>query len=674
MTREGDDAVEAPDRDGEGRAGEWRADGRGSTEPARTDGGVGEPTDAVNAAHAAAATEDADADSGGVGLSVLDRALYALFSRHADSGRHDADRATYRGTDVTTSFGVYLARLYGLSWLVFLATAGFATVVVAAVLPAQIAATQQALPTGGRGVAAVVLALPVAAIAKRGSIRMGGRYLSMRAAARASNIERTLPGAVRYLRVLSTGSDDLRGMLRKVARNEEAYGHTAVAFRTALNKATLTGSLGEGLRIVARDTPSRDTLAPFLLKFREHASQGQEELTSYLRMEARMLSHRQSRARERRQDFLELLAELFIVLLVLPALLVIVISVLSVLSSGLSGTISTPLGVITLRALVIYASAVLVLLVGFGASLAVQSLRPPGQTRRYRRPDTMSATLTSATTNPACAVVFAIPLAIWVGALLLFAGLAPLNALLLAYAAGTIPVGVVSVRRSRIDDAKDREIKDFVHAVSGHVALGRPFSQAVAVVAREVDLGPLDPDVADLAFNSTLTTHDGDLRTEALDRFVERVGTPLAEQTIGLVTGALDSGGDVEDVFDALQTEVGRLHHEKQALRSSMQVYVAVGWTTALLIVGITIAVNSYVIDGFTQLSAVSEADGSIGFSANAVDLDAMRFRFYVVTQCTLLSCGWFAGVANRGRYEGLLHSGLLVLLGYLLFRGVGMA
>jgi archaellum biogenesis protein FlaJ (TadC family) len=639
-----------------------------------TDGGTAERSEAVNAAHAETAIEEAEAATHGVGLSLLDRALYALFSRHADSGRHDTDRAIYRGTDVTTSFGVYVARLYGLSWVVLAVAVALATVAVAALLPDQIAATQKALPTGSRGIAAIVLALPVGAVAKRGSIRLGGRYLKLRAAARASNIERTLPGAVRYLRVLSTGSDDLRGMLGKVARNEEAYGHTSVAFRTALNKATLTGSLGEGLRIVARDTPSRDTLAPFLLKFREHASQGQEELTSYLRMEARMLSHRQSRARERRQDFLELLAELFIVLLVLPALLVIVISVLSVLSTGLSGSIVTPFGTITLRALVIYGSAVLVLLVGLGAAMAVETLRPPGQTRRYRRPETVAETVVTATTNPASAIVFAIPGAVAVGVLLYASGLPPLNALLLAYAAWTIPVGAVSVRRSRIDDAKDREIKDFVHAVSGHVALGRPFSEAVAVVAREIDLGPLDPDVADLAFNSRLTTHDGDLRSEALDRFVERVGTPLAEQTIGLVTGALDSGGDVEDVFDALQTEVGRLHHEKQALRSSMQVYVAVGWTTALLIVGITIAVNGYVIDGFTQLSAVSEADGSIGFDPGAVDLDAMRFRFYVVSQCTLLACGWFAGVANRGRYEGLLHSGLLVLLGYLIFRGVGMA
>ncbi|USZ69219.1 hypothetical protein NGM10_05625 [Halorussus salilacus] len=41
-------------------------------------------------------------------LSVLDRAVYALFSRHADRSRHDADRKRYRATDVTASFDVSL--------------------------------------------------------------------------------------------------------------------------------------------------------------------------------------------------------------------------------------------------------------------------------------------------------------------------------------------------------------------------------------------------------------------------------------------------------------------------------------------------------------------------------------------------------------------------------------
>jgi hypothetical protein len=151
------------------------------------------------------------------------------------------------------------------------------------------------------------------------------------------------------------------------------------------------------------------------------------------------------------------------------------------------------------------------------------------------------------------------------------------------------------------------------------------------------------------------------------------VGTPLAGQTIGLVTGALDVGSDAEDVFDTLQTEVGRLYHERKALKSAMMVYVAVGWTTALLVVGITVAANQYVLDGFAQLTAVGDAAAGVALNPGAVDPARDRYRFYLVTQATMLACGWFAGAANRGVYDALLHSAALVAVAYLTFAGVGM-
>ena len=653
-------------------------------------------TTSPSSSESAASSETTSAGSGTRALSVPDRALYALFAGHADADRHASDRRHYRGTDLRTSFDVYLARVYGVSWVAFVLLVA-PTFLVAVTLPASTLAAvaaffeagipvvdQVGVPAMPRAYAAVGASLLVAATGKWAVVRLGGLQLRWLAAARRSDIERTLPGAVRYLHALSSGSDDQRAMLRKVA-DSDAYGETAVSFRKALNTAALTGSVNEGLRRVARDTPSRDALAPFLLKFREHADQGSEELANYLQMESRMLGHRQARARERAEGFLELLAELFIVLLVMPSLLVIVLTVMSVLAPGLSAPISTPLGSLSVRAAIVYGSAVFVLLVGVVASTLVGTLRPADQSTAYSRPTSVLETLRTVATNPASTAVVAVGPALLVSVLLWRAGYHPVNVALLAYVGYALPVGVVSVRRAQLDDAKDREIEDFVHAVSGHVSLGRPFPEAVEVVARDVDLGALDPDVSDLAFNLTLTTSGGPdqasdsnetasngLRSAALDRFVERVGTPLAAQSMGLVTGALDAGSDTEAVFETLQTEIGRLYHEKQALRSNLLVYVAVGWTTALLVVGITVAVNSYVLDGFAQLSSLSGGSG-FAFDPNAVDPARDRFRFYVVTQATMLASGWFAGTASRGRYEALLHSGALVTVCYVVFAGAGM-
>ncbi|WP_280536779.1 type II secretion system F family protein [Halopenitus sp. POP-27] len=639
----------------------------------------------------------------------IDRGLHALFARHADAERHVRDRDRYRATAIRTGFDVLLARIYGLSWVAGLIVALPVVVIGRQLSPAVLervdAALASGLPINGIGLArlppewvALVAAIGVGAAVKRGVVRGGGTYLGWVASARRTDIERTLPGAVRYLHALSSGSDTARGMIRKTAANE-AYGETAVAFRAALNSARLTGSLDQALGRVARDTPSSDLLAPFLIKFREHANQGEDALSNYLAMEGRMLGHREDRARKRAEGFLELLSELFIVLLVLPALLVIVLTVIGVIAPGLSDPIHTPVVTVTTRAAIVYGSAAFILVVGAVSATIVEHLRPPDQRTAYELPADPITVLRSVTVNPrSTAVVAAIP-AIGAGAVLANAGADPVNVATLSYVAFAVPTGVVSVRRARLDDAKDREIKDFVHAVSGHVSLGRPFPEAVALVARDVDLGALDADVADLAFNLSLTTGnqrsarnvlegtaDGDggddpdehepdrgtVRTAALNRFVENVGTPLAEQTVGLVTGALDAGSDTQTVFETLQTEIGRLYHQKRALRSAMLVYVAVGWTAALLVIGIVVAVNLYVIDGFAQLSAVS-GSSAMRFDPGTIDPERERYRFYVVLQATMLASGWFAGAASRGWYEALLHSGVLVGVCYVVFAGVGL-
>ncbi|QPV63807.1 type II secretion system F family protein [Halosimplex litoreum] len=638
------------------------------------------------------ATEDSGITGPDGTLAFVDRALYALFSRRADSSRHERDRHRYRAADLGTSFDIYISRVYGLSWGVATVTFALAALVVG-VLPRSALASvvefahgavpvldRVAFPVVPPAVLALTAGAISGAVARWGVLRSGGLYLRWQADARRADIEATLPGAVRYLRVLASGSSDQRTMLRRVA-DQHAYGETATAFRRALNEAALTGSLDAGLELVARDTPSRDLLAPFLLKYREHANQGTDALAEYLRMESRLLSHQQSRTHDRVAGYLELLAELFVVMLVFPALTVLIITVMSVLAPGLSATVTTPLGAVTTREVLIYSSIAFVLGVGLAAAAIVASLRPA----QHAMPDyavsrDLSDLVLSAPTNPASAAVVCGPFAAVAAVALWTLGYDPANVLLLSYVGFGLPVGVVAVRRARIDDAKDREIRDFVHAIAGHVALGQPFSAAVDEVAAEVDHGALQPDVESLAFSLSLTTDagsgDGDVRAAALDKFVDDVGTPMAEQTIGLVVGALESGSDTEQVFEALQTEIGTLYHRRKQLRSELLVYVAVGWTTGLLVLGIMVAVNLSVLDGFSQLASVSNVEGSS--SGFALDPDAVQpareqWRFYLVTQATMLSCGWFAGMASRGRYEALLHSAGLVGITYAVFAGAGM-
>jgi Flp pilus assembly protein TadB len=618
--------------------------------------------------------------------AVVDRALYALFARHASDRRHDADRKRYRGTALDTGFETYLSRVYGLSWLVAFAVAGPTLLVATGAMPDLLAAVEgrvgdaASVSVPSSAAVAVALAALAGLLAKRAAVRLGGLHLRWLTATRRTDIERTLPAAVRYLELLASGSDGPREMVAKTAASD-AYGGTATSLRKALNAARLAGSLDEGLRRVARDTPSRELLAPFLLKFRKHAATGDEALAEYLRTESRMLAHRQDRARKRARRFLELLTELFVAVLVLPALLVIAATALTVVVPELLPPVDTPVGVVPTRAVVLYGAVCFLVAIGLAGAVAVGTLRPPNQRASYDLPGSPRGILASVGHNPASAAVACAPPTALLAIGLALAEYTLVNVVLLSYAAFAIPVGAVAVRRTRIDDAKDRELADFVHAVSGHVAHGRPLSDAVATVARDVDLGVLDDDVADLAFALGSTTATGgtpadgdgaaDVRAAAIDRFVDRVGTPLAEGTLGLVTGALNAGSDADAVFETLRIEVGQLYSEQRALRSSMHPYVAVGWAAAALVAGVVAVVNTQVIDA-ARLAALAGATDLVT-EPETVHPELERFRLYVVTQATMLASGWFAGTASRGRYEALLHSGLLVGLCYVVFTVGGL-
>ncbi|ACM55823.1 type II secretion system F family protein [Halorubrum lacusprofundi] len=661
----------------------------------------GEPQRGADAAGGGRALDAAEADgfTRTSGSSVVDRVLYALFARHASDRRHDADRKRYRGTALDTGFETHLARVYGLSWLVCVAVIVPALLVAASTVPGLLAAAdawigaRSPVPIGSLSPerVAVVAAGLTGFLAKRATVRLGGLHLRWLTATRRTDIERTLPPAVRYLELLAAGSDGPRKMVEKAAAND-AYGGTATSLRKALNAARLAGSLDEGLRRVARDTPSRELLAPFLLKFRKHAATGDAALAEYLRTESRMLAHRQDRARKRARRFLELLTELFVVVLVLPALLVIAATALTVVVPELLPPVDTPVGVVPTRAVVLYGAVVFLVAIGLVGAVAVGTLRPPNQRASYDLPAFPRKILASAGRNPSSAAVVCAPPAALLAVGLAFAGYTLVNVALLSYAAFAVPVGAVAGRRTRIDDAKDRELADFVHAVSGHVAQGRPFPAAVEAVARDVDLGVLDDDVADLAFALRSTTATGGagsterardtgstgasaqspgVRAAAIDRFVQRVGTPLAEGTLGLVTDALNAGSDADAVFETLRIEVGRLYSEQRALRSSMHPYVAVGWAAAALVAAVVAVVNTQVIDA----AHLADLAGATDFVAEPETVlpELERFRLYVVTQATMLASGWFAGTASRGRYAALFHSGLLVAICYAVFTAGGL-
>jgi len=593
----------------------------------------------------------------------VDRGLYVLFSRHADRSRHDVDRDNHRGAGLSIGFDRYLARAYGVSWLVAAVVGSLFAVLASTGAPGAIGrivadtVPRLGAPFGGRPVALVTAAVG-AGLAKRGTVSAAGAYLRWRSNTRRAAIDGSLPAAVRHMRTLADGGVGGEALLRAVA-DREVHGESGAAFRRVIGTAALTGSLDTGLRTVARETPSQGRLSPFLSNLRERMGQGPDRVSAFLRTEARLLSRRA--AGTDRDGYVELLTELFVLAIALPALAFVAITTVGVLAPSPARTLPLP-GAPTARSVLLSAVAGGVLVAGAAAALVIETLRPPADRRRYERPVGV-ATITTAASNPASAAfAFAFP-AVLVGWWLRHIGEPTANAVLFGYVAYALPVGAVAVKRERRDDARDRELRDFVRAVAGRVTLGTSLESAVSEAASAAEFRVIDDDVDDLAFSLGLTTGTAgtDARAEAFDRFRTRLGTPMAARVVGTVSRTVAAGGDAAATFETLQSEVGTLYRDRRRLRSRTLVYVAAAWIAACLVT----AVAAGVAAALPSIAGVADA-GHAG-------LDREAWWLYLLAQSTAVSCGWFAGAASRGRYGALLHSAALAALCYAVFAAGGL-
>ncbi|MFB6124769.1 MAG: hypothetical protein ABEJ59_02265 [Halanaeroarchaeum sp.] len=613
-------------------------------------------------------------------MSPVPSALLAIaLGRSVDAPRHAAMRQRFRAAGGDGDFRTFLSRVLAASWVAFVVGGGLGAIAVGTLpdaIRAPLLATIADLGLPASLAPGTMLALGGAlaggTVAKVATVRAAGAVLAHRARRRRERIERALPRTVRFMHVLATGTTEERDLLAAVADRQRAFGEVARSFARVLGTATVTGSVDRALRLVARDTPSRQTLAPFLLTFRARAREGSDAVERFLHLESRMLARRDAQRTDEARRYFGLVVRLFVVLLGVPA----VAAVAMALAVGLHATDALPtLPVEALfRAEALASPWTALGIVGLGvlASGLVVAVRPPEfRWARYRTADDLGTLVATVARNPANALVLVAPLAVGLALWLWTAGRPATTAAVWGYAAFAVPVGLVDWRRAHIDAAKDRSIPDLIYAVADQVHRGRSFTEAVEQVAADGDLGALDPDVADLAYDLRVAAPDRPVRGAALDRFAERVGTSLAERTVGMIAGALDAGSETAAAFDALQSEAGRLYHEEQAVSDRLSVVLAVGWLVSMLVVGIVVAVDVAALGTTITTTGRPDTVALLGTVGPGTGVGAPGF--YLLTQATMLSSGWFAGVAGRGVYEALLHSGALVLAAFLAFAGAGL-
>ncbi len=222
-------------------------------------------------------------------------------------------------------------------------------------------------------------------------------------------------------------------------------------------------------------------------------------------------------------------------------------------------------------------------------------------------------------------------------------------------------------RHKRIRMMEDR-FPDFLRDLASSHKGGLTLYASVEVAARG-DYGSLTPEVRKMA--DQLSWHVP--FEEALERFAERVQTPLVVRAVNLILEASRSGGSTTEVLVAAARDAREIKNLENDRRLSMSVYTIVIYVTFFVF----LLVASILYDQFIPqiLKSAEEAAalgstnvGNADFGIN-VTLDDYRVFYFTAAIVQGIGDGILAGMMGSGRAVlGLRHSFLMVLIAWATF------
>jgi flagellar protein FlaJ len=235
--------------------------------------------------------------------------------------------------------------------------------------------------------------------------------------------------------------------------------------------------------------------------------------------------------------------------------------------------------------------------------------------------------------------------------------------------AGLGPYGFYMAREARRIRGLEDRFADFLRDVaSGHQG-GLTLPAAVIVAARG-EYGPLTPEVKrmsdQLSWNLPFT--------EALERFAERVDTPLVRRAVNLVLQANRSGGSTIEVLMAASRDAREIKSLENERHLTMGLYTVVIYVTFLVFLGVAAVLYASFVPKLVAASESAQAaslgaDTVAGIGGPALHLRDFQVFYFMAAIMQGLGDGIVAGLMGTGRAVlGLRHAFLMVLIAYLTF------
>lgn len=235
----------------------------------------------------------------------------------------------------------------------------------------------------------------------------------------------------------------------------------------------------------------------------------------------------------------------------------------------------------------------------------------------------------------------------------------------IAILVGVGPYGFdVSHEHNRIRRLEER-FPDFLRDIASSHRGGLTLPSSVAIAARG-EYGPLTAEVQRMADQMSWNVPFD----EALQRFAERVATPLIQRTVSLVQEASRSGGATSEVLLAAARDARQLKNMENDRRLSMTLYGVIIYITFFVFLLVAAVLHQQFVPQIIRSAETLEAVGSPGgFSISVVTIEEYRAFYFLASVVQGVGGGVVAGMMATGKaLLGLRHAFIMVFIAYITF------
>ncbi len=227
----------------------------------------------------------------------------------------------------------------------------------------------------------------------------------------------------------------------------------------------------------------------------------------------------------------------------------------------------------------------------------------------------------------------------------------------------TLPAITYQKKRKRINRIEE-SLPNFLRDLAEMGRAGLTLPAAVNTVTRG-EYGALTEEIRKM--DASLSW--GISFENTLDKFAERMNTPLISRTVALITQANRAGGRVTFVLEAAARDASEIKMLQRERNANMMVYVVIVYMAFFVFIFVILMLSSKFVPTMAEAGQAASAAGAGSSFIGAFDPDSFTRLLFHASVIQGFVAGLVSGQMGEGELTaGLKHTIIMVLLAWASF------